>query len=80
MESVILELTAGVKHTLVVYLSRDDVALFVPVEGRGSFERQVVGLSRPACEDDFLLGRPNQVGDVLPRFLTCLLRLPAEAM
>ncbi len=72
-----LEPFAGVQHRLVLGGGGDDVVAAIAQRVGDAFERQVVGLGRAAGEDD-LPGRcADEVGDLGPRRVHRLLRVPA---
>ena len=62
----------------MVDLGRDDVALFITIEGSEAFQAQVVGFGRTRCEDDLASRGSNQVSDLVASIFASLLRFPSE--
>ncbi|KAG6546487.1 hypothetical protein Mapa_012036 [Marchantia paleacea] len=76
IEPFLLQVTAGVKHALVLRLRGDDVLLLVLVEVSDSLDRDVVGFGCSRGEDDFLRVGADELGDLLPSSLHGVLALP----
>ena len=77
LKSIIFQTPARIKNAFMVDLGRDNMALFVTVEGGEALECQVVRLSCTAREDDLLGRGTDEVGHMLTGLLASLLRLPA---
>jgi hypothetical protein len=77
-ETVLLQILAGIQHSLVLdRLGNDVVALFA-VHFRDALDHQVVGFGRSAGENNFLRGRANQRSHLLARILNRFFASPAE--
>jgi hypothetical protein len=77
LEAVLLEVTAGIEHALVLGHRGDDVVLAVLVELGDAADREVVRFGGARGEDHFLLVGADQLRDLAARLLDALLRLPA---
>ena len=66
-EAELLEVLAGVEHSLVFGDCRDDVVALLAVHFGDALDGQVVAFGGAGGEDDFFRGRADQLGDALAR-------------
>ena len=76
-KALLLEVTAGIEHALVLGHGGDDVVAPVLVEVGHALDRQVVRFGGARGVDDFLLVGADQLGDLGTRLLDAFLGLPA---
>src|SRR5881396_295910 len=79
-KTVLFQVLAGIKHSLVLDGLGDDVVALFAEHFRDALDHQIVGLSRAAREDDFLWRGIDQRSDLLARGLHGLLARPAKRM